>query len=161
MILGLMAGELLRGDAVGAGGSCWLLLGGGRRCAWRSALALHFGGVCPIVKRIWTPSFALVSGGMCLLTLWRCSTRSSTCAGWRRWAFPAVVVGQNSIAAYVMIHLIARWIRRQRCTATSACGVFAVVRRRSISRCWRISPSARCVWLICYWMYRRQIFLRI
>ena len=29
--------------------------------------------------------------------------------GWRRWAFPAVVVGMNSIAAYALIHLIAHW----------------------------------------------------
>ena len=107
MILGLMAGELLRGDrtaqakaaAAAAGGVVCLAIG----------VALHSSGVCPIVKRIWTPSFTLVSGGLCLLTL-ALLYAIVDIAGWRRWAFPAVVVGQNSIAAYVMIHLIAQWI---------------------------------------------------
>jgi heparan-alpha-glucosaminide N-acetyltransferase len=34
-----------------------------------SALVLHFTGICPIVKRIWTPSWTLCSGGVCLLFL--------------------------------------------------------------------------------------------
>ncbi len=57
-------------------------------------------GTCPIVKRIWTPSFALYSAGWVLLLLsgfhamleWK---------EWRRWAFPLIVIGMNSIAIYV------------------------------------------------------------
>src|ERR1035438_1826666 len=34
-----------------------------------AGLLLHFTGVCPIVKRIWTPSWTLFSGGMCFVFL--------------------------------------------------------------------------------------------
>ena len=54
-------------------------------------LALHFTGVCPIVKRIWTPSWTLFSGGVCLLFLvaisWLVDLR-----GHRRIAFPLIVL---------------------------------------------------------------------
>ena len=69
-----------------------------------AGLLLHFTGVCPIVKRIWTPSWVLFSGGTCFLFLaafsWVVDVRKH-----RRIAFPLVVVGMNSIAAYVMAGL--------------------------------------------------------
>ena len=34
-----------------------------------SGLLLHFVGICPIVKRIWTPSWTLFSGGLCFFFL--------------------------------------------------------------------------------------------
>jgi len=34
-----------------------------------AGLLLHFTGICPIVKRIWTPSWTLFSGGVCFLFL--------------------------------------------------------------------------------------------
>ena len=30
---------------------------------------LHFTGICPVVKRIWTPALTLFSGGVCFLFL--------------------------------------------------------------------------------------------
>jgi predicted acyltransferase len=66
-----------------------------------SGLALHFTGICPIVKRIWTPSWTLFAGGVCLLFLiaiaWLVDHR-----GQRRIAFPFIVLGTNSIAAYLL-----------------------------------------------------------
>ncbi len=61
-------------------------------------------GICPVVKRIWTPSWVLLSGGWCFLLL---ATFYLTldCTGWRFWAFPLRVVGMNSIAAYCMAGL--------------------------------------------------------
>src|SRR5437879_6562919 len=99
MILGLLAGEWLKGKTsteqklrglVIAGAGLLLL---GLVCQWA--------GICPIVKRVWTSSYTLYSGGWVVLILagfyalieWK---------GWRRWAFPLVVVGMNSIAVYVM-----------------------------------------------------------
>src|ERR1700748_1642221 len=69
-----------------------------------AALVLHFGHICPIVKRIWTPSWTLFSGGVCFLFLaafsWVIEVKNR-----RGWAFPLVVVGMNSIAAYLIAHL--------------------------------------------------------
>ena len=70
---------------------------------------LHFAGICPIVKRIWTPAWTLFSGGLCFLFLaafcWLTEVK-----GYRKWAFPLVVIGANSIAAYLMAHLWERFI---------------------------------------------------
>ena len=75
-------------------------------------LALHFGHICPIVKRIWTPAWTLFSGGVCFFFLaafsWIIDVK-----GYRRWAFPLVVVGMNSIAAYLIAHLWEDFIIRQ------------------------------------------------
>ena len=61
MIFGLLAGGVLRSARAGAEKVRVLL-------AWGVAgivagLALHLLGVCPIVKRIWTPSWTLFSAG--------------------------------------------------------------------------------------------------
>ncbi len=67
MILGLLAGQILRlqrGYDVRVG----LLTLAGIVCLALGWAADAF-GVCPIVKRIWTPSFALYSGGICFLWL--------------------------------------------------------------------------------------------
>jgi heparan-alpha-glucosaminide N-acetyltransferase len=102
MILGLLAGERLRSHA------------GTRRLVVRLALAgvlflaagvgLHAAGVSPIVKRLWTPSFVLVSGGFCLLFLAGFHELVDR-QGYRRWALPLVVLGSNALAAYVLYQL--------------------------------------------------------
>ena len=99
MILGLLAGEWLKGKGSKEQKLRGLVIAGiglvllGLVCQWT--------GICPIVKRVWTSSYTLYSGGWVVLILagfyalieWK---------GWRRWAFPLVVVGMNSIAVYVM-----------------------------------------------------------
>ena len=46
----------------------WLVVGGRRRPGWRAGRSARL-GVCPVVKRIWTPSWVLFSGGWCFLLL--------------------------------------------------------------------------------------------
>jgi predicted acyltransferase len=57
--------------------------------------------VVPIIKRIWTASLTLYSGGFVILGLlffyWIVEVK-----GYRRWTFFLVVVGMNSIAAYTL-----------------------------------------------------------
>lgn len=156
MLLGLMAGELLRSERA-ARQKLAMLLASGAMCALLGA-ALHYGGACPIVKRIWTPSFTLFSGGLCLVTQGACYAVIDM-AGWRRWAFPAVVVGMNSIAAYAMIHLIAGWTLEalHRNFGTAAFEAFGATQRPLVEN---LTVGAF-IWLICLWMYRRGIFLRI
>src|ERR1041385_1823212 len=64
MILGLVAGRWLR-EADPAIPMRRLLTAGAIGIA--SGLLLHFTGICPVVKRIWTPSWTLFSGGLCFL----------------------------------------------------------------------------------------------
>ncbi len=156
MIFGLMAGAQLRGDHSQRRKLLTLLPGGA--LAMAAGAAMHYAGICPIVKRIWTPSFALFSGGICLITLGLLYALMDI-AGWRRWAFPAVVVGANSIAAYALIHLTGEW-------------VVATVRHHFGDTPYNFLGAEYqpllenlsvgiFVWLICLWMYRRHIHVRI
>lgn len=53
----------------------------------------------PVVKRIWTPSMVLLSGGISVLLL-ALFFYIMDMRGWKRWAFPLRVMGMNAIAAY-------------------------------------------------------------
>ena len=156
MILGLLAGEWLKGEKskeqklrglVIAGAGLLLL---GLLCQWA--------GICPIVKRVWTSSYTLYSGGLVVLMLaglyalidWR---------GWQRWAFPLVVVGMNSIAVYVMSWTMESFFSN------------AINRHFGWALSAMTGPTFQPVlhgfavilifWFILFWMYRRKIFLRI
>ena len=64
-----------------------------------------------MVKRIWTPSWVLFSGGWCLLFLAAFYAVLDVMKV-RFWAFPLRVIGMNSIAAYCMAGLWEGFIAR-------------------------------------------------
>ena len=113
--------------------------------------------MCPVVKRIWTPSFALWSGGLCFLFT-GFLPRGARRPGVARWAFPLVVLGTNSIAAYCLYEAFMDPISQA--LVRHLGGVFFVLGppfRASL-----VGAAALAVtWLILYWMYRRKLFLRI
>lgn len=156
MIFGLLAGELLRSERPAQRKLAILLVTGA--AALLAGLAAHAFGVCPVVKKIWTPSFALVAGGLSLLTLGVLYAIVDL-GGWRRWAFPAVVVGMNSIAAYALIHLIAHWTLENYLRHFGA-GMFQVLGSAWEPLLQNLAVGAF-IWLICFWMYRRKLFLRL
>jgi predicted acyltransferase len=67
MILGLIAGGWLH-DAKAAWKKVLTLIAAGCGCL-AAGLAAHYLGICPIVKRIWTPAWVLYSGGWCFLLM--------------------------------------------------------------------------------------------
>jgi predicted acyltransferase len=121
-------------------------------------LWIHESGFCPCVKRIWTPSWTLYSGGWCFLLL----------AGFyaiidalrfSSWSFPLRVIGANSIAAYLLAHGPDRMILNSIHTHFGA-------------KCFQYFGSAYeplfagaavllIEWLILYWLYRQKIHIRI
>jgi heparan-alpha-glucosaminide N-acetyltransferase len=109
MILGLLAGGILRSKRTPRERVRWFLAAGavGIVAGWLMGAL----GLCPVVKRIWTPSFTLWSGGICLLFL-AAFYEVIDVRGRRRWAFPLVVIGMNSIAAYCMDHLFLKFIEQ-------------------------------------------------
>ena len=156
MILGLLAGGILRRDMPPAARLRWLTVAGFAGVA--SGWLLGALGLCPVVKRIWTPSFTLWSGGVCFLIL-AGAYYVVDVLGHRRWALPLVVIGMNSIAAYCLYELTARFIA-------------ASLRTHLGERTFRVAGDpylpfvqglavVLVMWLILYWMYRRRIFLRI
>lgn len=156
MILGLLAGELLRGEVSDRRKLTTLLISG-VGCLLLG-LACHFGGICPIVKRLWTPSFTLASGGLCLMAMGLLYAIVDL-AGWRRWAFPAIVVGMNSIAAYAMIHLIAGWTLETYLRHAGP-AMFTLFGPPFEPLLQNLAVGAM-IWLICFWMYSRRLFLRL
>jgi predicted acyltransferase len=156
MILGLLAGGILRGDKAPAARVRWLTVAGlaGVISGW----LLGALGLCPVVKRIWTPSFTLWSGGVCLLIL-AAAYGLIDLLGHRRWTFPLVVIGMNSIAAYCIYELTARFIGASLLTHLGA-GTFRVAGDPYLPFVQGLAVVL-VMWLILFWMYRRRIFLRI
>ena len=155
MILGLIGGRWLRSAAPQIPMKK-LLLAGLAGIALDSLL--HFTGICPIVKRIWTPSWTLFSGGICFLFLAVFSWIEDV-KGYRKWAFPLVVIGMNSIAAYFIAHLFERFISDSFRIHLGAWPfqIFGTGLQPFMTG----AAVLMVYWLILFWMYRRKLFLRI
>ena len=155
MILGLIAGSWLRESAPAIPLKKLLLAG---VIGIAAGLLLHYTGICPVVKRIWTPSWTLFSGGVCFLFLaafaWILDVK-----GWRGWSFPLTVIGMNSIAAYLIAHLWEGFIISsfRIHLGPDAFKIFGAGLEPFLLGC----AVLLTFWLILYWMYHRKIFLRI
>jgi predicted acyltransferase len=156
MILGLLAGGVLRDDRPVDRKLRWLMLAGAVTLAAGSALG--WVGICPVVKRIWTPSWVLFSGGWCFLIL-AAYYAVMDAAGWRAWAFPLTVIGMNSIAAYCMSWLFKDFIARSLRTHLGP-DAFQVA-GAAYEPLLQGGAVLLVMWLILFWMYRRRVFLRI
>jgi len=156
MILGLWAGQWLRTSRSSAQKLQGLVLAG--IALTLSGLVLQWLGLCPIVKRIWTSSYTLYSGGLVVLIL-SAIYAVTDLKGWTRWMFPLVVIGSNSIAVYVMSWTIESFVgsalRRHLGEAP-----FAILGPAFEHVLLGASVLAT-FWLVLFWMYRRKIFLRI
>jgi len=101
MIFGLIAGRaLVRGVTVNL--LSGFLLAGALLLA--AGFALDHFQIIPNVKRIWTTSWTLFSGGWCVLIL-GLFVLLTDLVGFSGWAYPLKVIGANSIAAYLGAHL--------------------------------------------------------
>jgi heparan-alpha-glucosaminide N-acetyltransferase len=156
MILGLMAGVVLRSGRTPREKVRWFVVAGVSGLA--AGAALGWLGVVPVVKRIWTPSWTLFSGGWCFLFLaafyFVVDIRQR-----RRWAFPLVVVGMNSIAAYMIAHLFQNFILKSLATHLGR-GTFRVF-GEAYEPFVHGAAALAIMWLLLYWMYRRKLFLKI
>ena len=157
MLIGLMAGEFLQEENRGWAirkllmfvGVVGILLG----------VLLDATGICPIVKRIWTPSFVLYSGGWCLLALAILYAVTELYSGWEKVGKPFIILGMNSIAVYVMAWIVAPWLNTMLKIHLSEnyTGFFGDALRPFMENV----ITTVIVGLIAWWMYSRRIFLRI
>lgn len=155
MLLGLQAGQWFRASSPRIPVKRFVMAG---MILIAAAAVLHYAGICPIVKRIWTPSWTLFSGGVCFLFLaafsWLIEMK-----GWRRWAFPLTVVGMNSIAAYLIAHLWEDFIVSS-LHIHLGYGIFKIFGEGLEPLMLGVAVML-IYWSILYWMYRRKLFLRI
>jgi predicted acyltransferase len=79
--------------------------------------------------------------------------------GRRRWAFPLIVLGMNSIAAYCLYELFAGSIlsNLRLHLGDAPFRVFGDAYRPFVLG----AASVLVMWLMLYWLHRRRIFLRI
>jgi predicted acyltransferase len=156
MILGLLAGNVLRSPTTPAYKIKWLLSAGTLMLA--GGVTLGWLGICPVVKRIWTPSWVLFSGGWCC---WLLAGFYLLADVWNRksWFLPLVVIGTNSIAAYCLDHLCGDFISDALATHLGK-GSFAVC-GQPYTPLIQGALTLLVLWLLLWWLYRRKIFLRI
>ncbi len=168
MIFGLLAGEWLRVSR-SSRVRVIVLIGWGV-LALIASWALDVSGICPIVKRIWTPSWTLYSTGVVLITL-ALVYGIVDGIGLKFWTWPLVVVGANSITMYLMAYLISGWIEETLeglggpeifevfdRTVTMSDGSTEVVTFAPIVE---HTSVLLVLWLICWRLYANRIFLRI
>jgi len=155
MILGLVAGRWLRATAPRIPMRRLLMAGA---IGVAAGLLLHYTHICPVVKRIWTPSWTLFSGGLCFLFLagfsWVIDVKRH-----RKWAFPLVVIGMNSIAAYCIAHFLENFI-----TTTFRIHLgpnFFEFLGMGLQPLVEGAAVLFCYWLVLFWMYRRKLFLKV
>lgn len=109
----------------------------------------------PMVKRLWTASFTLFSAGWVVLMLmafyWIVEIRHK-----QKWTFPFVVLGMNSIFIYSFTQVLRGWLDH-------GIGVFT-------GRFWWLGDLGAipqnlvvlaALWYMCYFLYRRKLFIRI
>lgn len=156
MLFGLMTGEFIRKSTSRQKTLLVLTICGFGLLA--VGCVLHAFGVCPLVKRIWTPSWTLYSTGLTLLMLatfyWAIDV-----LGWRAIAFPLTVAGMNSIALYIMSQLM----RNSTADALErhfGSGVFKVFGDPYVPL-WKANLVLLVFWLFVWWLYRQRIFFRI
>lgn len=114
--------------------------------------------ITPIIKRISTTSFTIVSGGWSVLALGLCYWVIDV-KGYKKWVWPFAIVGMNPLFIYLFAHVGGATLVKSlgkpfifslegllgTTTVTVLTALFA----------WYL------LWYICYWMYKKEIFIRI
>jgi len=151
---GVLAGQLLRSQRK-PGRKVGTLLAAG---LVGIAAGYALDPVTPIIKRICTSSFVIASGGWCLLVLalsyWLIDVMKI-----RNWSRFFAVVGTNSLAIYLFTQTGgAEWLRRIVKPFTMGflgwAGEWPALVATSLA-VWAL------LWSICYWLFRRKIFIRV
>ncbi|HEY3761496.1 MAG TPA: DUF5009 domain-containing protein [Verrucomicrobiae bacterium] len=156
MILGLITGNVLRSRRLPVEKMRWMVVAG--------IIGLAVGGlfdalgICPVVKRIWTPSWVLFSGGWCLLILAALYLVIDV-QNRRTWTFPLKIVGMNSIAAYMISWLFVGFITEALLRHLGQ-PIFEL-----LGKAYEPLMMGMAVmlveWLLLWWMYRQKIFIRV
>jgi len=157
MVLGLLAGNILNSSVTARKklnsfalyGIGLILLGA----------IIHFAGINPIVKRIWTPAWTIFSGGICFLFL-AMFYGLIDMKDRKKGTFFLMVIGVNSIAAYVIADGGMRNVIND--------SLFIHLGKnfdQILGPAYATLISGGLVlffeWLILYWMYKKKLFIKI
>jgi len=147
-ILGLLMGQLLRSQHSQATKLKLLAI----TCGGILATGFVVSRFIPVVMKMWTVSYGLLSAGwacsVLLLLYWIIDVHEI-----RKWTLPFVVIGMNALAIYLSssvmrLSAIAEVFTRVPATVMGPAGPL-------FSEVFYIALE----WIILYWMYKRKIFL--
>lgn len=110
----------------------------------------------PVIKNLWTSSYVLVAGGWSLMLL-AVFYLVIDVARIRRWSFPLVVIGLNSITIYMLAAGILNF------QSMSQFFFGGVMRLASEPTRPVIGAAAVlvCEWAVLYFLYKKKIFLKV
>ena len=151
VMLGVFAGKVLRNGSMSRGQKALALALGG---AALTVAGLALGVWHPIIKRIWTASMTLFSGGLCWL-LMAAFYYVIDCLGIKKGLGWLKVYGMNSIAAYMLLCCV-----NFRCVAES----FLYGLAQYIGAWYEVLVAAFCagiIYLILLLMYLQRVFLKV
>jgi predicted acyltransferase len=157
MVLGLLAGNILN-SSITASKKLKNFVSYGIGLILLGAL-IHFAGINPIVKRIWTPAWTIFSGGICFLFL-AMFYGLIDMKDRKKGTFFLMVIGVNSIAAYVIADGGMRNMIND--------SLFIHLGKnfdQVLGPAYATLISGGLVlffeWLILYWMYKKKLFIKI
>ncbi|MFZ0280359.1 MAG: DUF5009 domain-containing protein [Bacteroidales bacterium] len=156
-VWGVLCGKLLMSEKSTAKKIQTLLIAGVASLVVGYSLDLL--GITPIIKKIATSSFVFVSGGWAILALclcyWLIDSRKLFATGWNMFK----VVGMNSIFIYLFFSLGTTNILIRFFTPFSE-AFFSWGGELMVAIIASLAAWAA-LWYLCYWLYKKKIFIKI
>ncbi|WP_183558733.1 acyltransferase family protein [Mucilaginibacter sp. SP1R1] len=154
-LLGIFSGQLLKDSSLN-----WPM--------WKKGIALFAAGLVliiagelwdlnfPINKRLWTSSFVLFVGGWSAILL-AVFYLIIDVAGYKKWAFPFILIGVNSI----FIYLAAEGVIDFQHTANYLFGGLIQYTSQAWQAVWQATSIVIIQLLLLYFLYRNKLFFKI
>jgi predicted acyltransferase len=155
VLLGVHAGQLLRSRWSGWAKFGWLLAAAAACLVGGWVWSYRF----PIIKHLWTSSMVLWAGGWSFLLL-AVFYLLTDLLGWRRWAFPFIVIGSNAIFAYMATHPYNLFGDMAGKLVNGLAVQLSHVSPAG-SNLLRAAAGFALLWGVLYYMYRNKTFLRV
>jgi len=152
--LGMFAGDFIRKPAP-SGGVKALCMAAAGVVMCLVALGLDAAGLCPVNKRMWTPSFVLMAGGWSAMLLalfyWIVDVKM-----WRGWTLFFRVIGMNSITIYVAQRIV-QFNSINEFFLGGTARLFPIAWAKVVMAAGYIATC----WLFLFVLYRKKVFLRV
>lgn len=148
-LLGYATGLHLTRPAMGAFRRCALLLSTG-------GFLLGVGMQLPVIKGIWTPGFVLSCGGIGMMLMGMLHPIADV-LGFNKWCKPLVAIGSNALFIYMVTHLFSFTALAERLS----CGVLSQLLPTAWLPAGYAAGALILAWLLCLFLYRRGIFIKL
>lgn len=157
-MFGMFAGEILREKSLAPGGKLRRLGAfAGILGAVGLVMAFALGSwSLPVIKAVWTSSFALVAGALSVALLaafyWIVDIR-----GWRRWGFFFKIIGMNAITIYVLVRTILPYEFEKAYFFGGVSKYLSPATAELVAQAGLIALG----WMLLYYLYKKNVFLRV